>query len=186
MLPDPALLLIARNYWITEKTMKNIFYRCLTDEHWGFLRFLADGFIGLLFIPSRFLVLFGWFAAGSIMAKTLNRFAGISMLIGTTLSVLFILLLLWAISVGRLLIFFPFPPCRQKKCNSISDYTWIMGRIYGREKWGVYRYWCMCDDEYIRQGKRFMQVSDDTEQSYMILDSFRNWQIDKRGYEREK
>ncbi|GEM_PF-2495425 len=160
--------------------MKNISCRWLSDEFWGFLRFLADGFIGLLFIPGRFFVLFWWFAIGVFMAKALNRFAGITVWIGTALAFLFILLLLWSISLGWLLIFFPFPPCRQKKCNNINDYTWIMGRIYGREKWGVCRYWCRCGDEYIRKGKKFMRVlSDGTEQPYMILYNFRKWQTDE-------
>ncbi|WP_124327403.1 hypothetical protein [Desulfonema ishimotonii] len=159
--------------------MKNIFYKWITNESWGFLRFLADGFVGLLFIPARFLVIFWWFSIGCFIAKALNGFIGINFLIGSIWAFLFILLLLWAISLGRLLIFFPFPSCRQKKCNNINDYTWTMGQIYGREKWGVHRYWCRCGDEYVRQGKRFMRIlPDGTKQPYMILGSFRNWQTD--------
>jgi hypothetical protein len=158
--------------------MKKVFYKWLTDPYWGFLRFFADGFIGLLFLPIRFLVIFGWFAVGAAIGKKINMLLGINMLFGSVLAFFFILLLLWAISLGWILIFFPFPRCKQNRCRSIEDYTWIMGRIYGYECRKGYYYRCKCNNEYVRKGKRFMHVVDDIEQPYLILESFRNWKID--------
>jgi hypothetical protein len=122
-----------------------------------------------------------WIALGVFLADVLNRDVGLSRWIGVPLSVSFVLLFVWALALGRLLLLFPFPPCRQGKCRSIDAYTWMMGRLYGREKWSTYHYWCKCGDEYIREGKRFMQVlPDGTRQAYMKLVGFRKWQAETK------
>ena len=95
------------------------------------------------------------------------------------MSVVFVLLLIWVLTLGNLLLRFPFPPCRQGRCRTIDAYTWIRGRIYGREKWNTYHYWCRCGDEYVREGKRFFQVlPDGTKKPYMMLAGFQKWEND--------
>ena len=159
--------------------MQIAYCKWFTSESSGWLRFLADGFIGLLWLPLRLVSASWWIAWGVVLADGLNRLFGLSRWIGGPLSLSFVLLVVWASSLGRLLVFFPFPPCRRGQCRDIDAYTWVKGRIYGREKWGMYHYWCKCGDEYIREGKRFLQVlPDGTRQAYMALVGFRKWQLE--------
>lgn len=89
--------------------------------------------------------------------------------------------LLWIILVGRLRLFFPLPRCKRGNCRNYDGYYWPVGTIYGWEWWGVYRYRCKCsDDEYVRRGKRFMEVSPDEQNvHYKKLCGFRKWTDDK-------
>lgn len=146
-------------------------------ESWGWRRFLADCLIGAVSSPFRLLWVIWWIALGVALAHRLERFYGLSQWVGAPLSIALVLLIVWAFSLGRLLLFFPFPPCRRGKCRSMDAYTWVMGRLYGQEKWSTYHYWCKCGDEYIRESKRFLQVlPDGTRQTYMKLVGFRKWQ----------
>jgi len=149
-----------------------------SSEPYSWLRFLADGFIGVIWVPMRLLSVICWLALGVVLAEKLNRFMSISFWVAVPFAVTFVLLLIWAVSIGWVLLFFPFPSCRKGKCCNISDYTWGMGRIYGREKWGVYHYWCRCGDEYIHKGKQFLQVlPDGTKRPYMTRTGFRTWKL---------
>jgi hypothetical protein len=88
-------------------------------------------------------------------------------------------ILTWAIWLGRILFFYPFPFCRRGKCHSIEDYRWYIDAIFGRVGRGVYLYKCKCGDEYIREGKRFMEIlPDGTKRPYKKLVSFRKWADD--------
>lgn len=156
--------------------MKISFYKWFTAESWGWRRFLADGFLGILWWPLRLVSSICVIAIGVVLADFFQREIGLSRWIGVPLSVSFMLLLTWVLTLGRLLFFFPFPPCRQGQCRTIDAYTWVKGRIYGREKWNTYHYWCRCGDEYIREGRRLSYVlPDGTQKPYLILDGFRKW-----------
>lgn len=97
---------------------------------------------------------------------------------GATISYFFT----WVILVGRLRLFFPLPLCRQRKCQGYDNYHWPVRTIYGWEGWAIYRYRCNCEDEYIRHGKRFIEVLPDGETlSYKKLHGFREWVDDEGG-----
>lgn len=123
-----------------------------------------------------------WFACGGVVGYELGKQFGIlgyicGVLIGTGSCYIFT----WAITVGRLRLFYPLPLCRCGKCQDYNDYDWPLGTVYGREWGGIYRYRCHCQkDEYVRKGSKFMIVlRDGTTKPFMKLASFRTWVEDK-------
>jgi hypothetical protein len=154
--------------------MRTILCRWLMAE-WGFLAFLAYGFVGVLSLP-RYFVVVGWGLVGIALASILSGHGIVDFWIALPFTSLLVFLLVWAFLLGRLLLFFPFPPCRNGECRGIIAYQWPIGSIYGRVQWGVYDYWCRCGDEYIREGKRFFRVlPDGSKKPYMTLTGFRTW-----------
>jgi hypothetical protein len=114
-----------------------------------------------------------------LLADFLKKSWGIGPWIGYSIGFVIVFFLSWAILLGHILLFFPFPSCRQRKCHSIDDYTWNIGSFLGREGWGVYSYKCECGNEYVREGKRFMEVlPDGTKRPYKKLIGFRKWADD--------
>jgi len=109
-----------------------------------------------------------WIACGAILGSFLgNRWGAFGYIFGFLAGFLSASVLTWLILVTQNLFLMPFPECRRGKCHSFRDYVWKRGTIYGREKGGIFRYRCKCGDEYIRDGKRFMQVlSDGTTRPY--------------------
>jgi hypothetical protein len=155
--------------------MRSIYLRWLTAE-WGFIRFLMDGYIGWLFWPWRLLTAIWWGGLGAFIATMLNNYKIISFWIAIPFTISGVFFIIWIVSLSRLLLFFPFPICRNGKCCDINTYCWTFGSIYGRQKWGVYFYQCHCGDEYIRDGKKFYLLHPDgSKQPYMELTSFRTW-----------
>jgi hypothetical protein len=85
-------------------------------------------------------------------------------------------MLTWAVIVGRILVLYPFPVCRQGKCRGFRQFAWRLGTIHGWEEWGLHRYRCQCGDQYIRRGRRFNQLlPDGKELPYKRLVGFRTW-----------
>ena len=121
-----------------------------------------------------------WIVCGMLLALYLGKSWGVvGNCIGFTIGLAGVILFTWLILLGRILLFLPFPPCRQGKCHRLGDYVWRQGTIYGWEKWGVYSYRCKCGDYYVRDRKRFMQLlSDGTKQPYKKLIGFRKWADD--------
>lgn len=145
----------------------------------GWMRFLADAFVGIGHSPIRLLWMSCLGALGLLFADYFNAICSLNKWIGVPLSMALVFLFAWALLLGRLLLFFPFPPCCRGQCGSIDEYTWNMGRIFGYERWRIYHYWCKCGDEYIREGRRFYQVlPDGTRKPYLKLIGFRKWQAD--------
>jgi hypothetical protein len=87
----------------------------------------------------------------------------------------------WAILLGRIVLLFPFPICREGKCRGLNGYVWKKGTLYGSKKGGLYRYRCRCGREYVRKGRKFMEVgSEGVAQPYKKLTGFREWTDDVR------
>jgi hypothetical protein len=153
-------------------------------KSWSFIRFLLDGFA----LTPRSLVrlVSVWFCIavsvlfGSFLGKHLEKIYGIAgRWTGYIIGILAVFILIWLVLLGRILLFFPFTTCRKQKCHGIKDYGWPIGAIYGRVGWGVYRYGCRCGDEYIRQGRRLMELlPDGTKRPYKKLIGFRKWADD--------
>jgi hypothetical protein len=165
-----------------------IFFGWLTDESWGFLRFLADEWVGFPWSIGRFLAIGCWIGLGFGLARLFERLGLVRVSTAIQLvAILLVFLFVWAVSIGRLLLFFPFPSCCNGKCRDITAYEWRIGYIYGRKEWGVYHYRCRCGDEYIREGKRFLRVlPDGSKEPYMILTGFRKWEKDKTPIKRSR
>ena len=125
----------------------------------------------------RFLGATFWIFCGTELAIFLGKsWSVLGYTVGFLVGSIGAFTLTWAILLGHILLFFPFPTCRQGRCNCIADYVWKKGTIYGWEKGGVYRYRCKCKDQYIRHGKKFMEVlPDGTRRSYKKLVGFRKW-----------
>jgi hypothetical protein len=121
-----------------------------------------------------------WIGCGLVMGVLLKKHWGLAGLwLGFPLGVVGAFLFTWALLLGRILLFFPFPTCRQGKCRKISDYRWRPGTIYGYEGNGQYFYVCRCGTTYVRQGKRFMEaLSDGSCLGYKRLVGFRQWDVD--------
>src|SRR5258708_290639 len=107
----------------------------------------------------RLLMITFWIGCGATVALSLiNTWGVIAAFIGFVLGVTGGITITWAITLGRILLFFPLPLCRQGKCQRFGkDYVWRKGTVYGKCKWGVYLYKCRCGDQYLRRGKKFME-----------------------------
>jgi hypothetical protein len=129
----------------------------------------------------RFLVATSWFLCGALFWVALKRPWGVpGFYVAAIVGGIVGMFLTWAVLWGRLLLLFPLPLCRQGKCRSIGrDYVWRLGTIYGFEGEGVYRYKCACGDQYVRQGKKFMELlGNGTTRPYKRLVGFRHWADD--------
>lgn len=163
-----------------------VVFRWLTAE-WGFLAFLLEALIGGAAGLWRFLRTVSIMMVGMFLASVFGGPRDAAFWIAAPFSVVLVCLFLWAVSLSRLLLFFPFPSCRNGRCRGISAYYWSLGTTYGRERWGVYRYRCCCGDEYIREGKRFFFVRPDgSKQPYMTLTDFRTWTPVERQEKRKE
>ncbi len=161
--------------------MKHVYSKWFLSESWGWRRFLADTFVGVIYSPFNLLWVIWWTALGYTLAIRLNERWGLYTWIGIPASIALVYLLLWVLSLMRIILIFPLPPCKQGLCRGIDGYTWVMGHIYGRERRGTFHYWCKCGDEYVREGKRFFYVCPDgTRQIYMTLVGFRKWQFESQ------
>jgi hypothetical protein len=131
-------------------------------------------------------------ALAGLLGSFLKTSFGISPWIGVPVAFMCLCFLAWAVLLGRLLLFVPFPTCRKGKCHGIDDYSWFHGTFFGKCKWGVYWYSCRCGDKYLRRGKRFMEfipevvvppspwvnISKGTTRPYKKLVGFRKWADD--------
>jgi hypothetical protein len=161
--------------------MKVTLWNLLFARPWGWGEFLGDALFGGHASAARFLRTLCFFSAIFLMANRLKRLWGVEYWIGYPVGFVVVFLLAWAVLLGRILLLFPFPSCRHGKCHSIDDYTWNWGSLFGREAWGVYYYKCKCGHQYIREGKRFMEIlSDGTKCPYKKLIGFRKWTDDTR------
>ena len=125
----------------------------------------------------RLLVTASWICCGALGALLLKGPWGtIGAVVGFILGISGAFLLTWGFLLGRTLLLFPFPPCRQGRCARYKDFTWKRGTIYGRQSDGTYLYRCKCGDQYLREGRRFVAIlSDGTRQPYKKLVAFRTW-----------
>ena len=140
----------------------------------------------------RFLRTVLFVASAVVFGEFLKKSLGIPKWVGCPGSFLIVCFVAWAVLLGRILLFVPFPPCRKGKCHNIDDYTWFMGSFFGKYKWGVYWYRCQCGDQYLRHGKRFMEfipevteppsqwvdINKGTTRPYKKLVGFRKWADD--------
>jgi hypothetical protein len=166
--------------------MKNIAPHIPPARCWSFRYFLSGILINALGMKGPLLngggSLLLWVASAAFLAGgvgsrwgTAGRW-GIGCLFGLVLAPF----LSWAIWLARILTCYPLPPCRRGKCRGIGDFTWPIGWTFGREKWGTYYYKCSCGDEYVREGKQFMELlSDGTKRPYKKLVAFRKWADDE-------
>ena len=125
----------------------------------------------------RLLVTALWMFCGALLALEFHRSLGASgYIVGFVVGFAGSFLLTWGVLLGRILLLFPFPICRQGKCRGLGAFVWKRGTIYGWEGEGSYRYKCKCGDQYIRRGGQFIQVlPGGKEQPYKKLVSFRTW-----------
>jgi hypothetical protein len=128
----------------------------------------------------RFLVTTSWVLCGFLLATHLQSWGAVWVIIGFLTGGTVAFIITWFLLLGRLLLFFPLPICRNGKCSRFGkDYVWKKGTIYGWEKWGKYRYKCKCGDQYVRQATKFMIVaSDGSIHPYKKLVGFRHWEDD--------
>lgn len=121
----------------------------------------ADDAKRMVTLP-RFLVTTGWIASGVALGTFVGKkWGAIGYISGFALGTYGAFCLTWLVLVTRNVLLRPFPVCRQGKCRTFREYVWKRGSIYGWEKGGIFRYRCRCGDEYLRVGKRFLQVLDD-------------------------
>jgi hypothetical protein len=133
----------------------------------------------ILTVP-RLLVTTLWVLCGWALSMALRPFLGaVAYFVGFPLGFSGAVVVTWAVLLGRILLLFPFPTCGRGKCNSIKQYKWRSGTIYGWEKGGRYRYRCRCGREYVRKGRRFMEVGPNGAMlPYKKLVGFREWADD--------
>lgn len=160
----------------------------------SYLRFLFDGFCLARTLP-RLLAMQFCVMSGTALGVLSWRWAGGSsegLVLPSILGILFVAFVLWALQLGCLGLFYPFPVCRRGKCSTFRDYTWDVRTIYGRVGWGCYVYRCSCNDHYFRRGKRFMEIvppedlealgdiaiTKENTRPYMRLVGFRRWSED--------
>jgi hypothetical protein len=131
-------------------------------------------------VSPRFLVLVFWVAisqAAGLHGKERFGWGGYFLWFIVVFSIL--ILLTWALLLGRILIFYPFPKCKSGKCCKLNDYTWRKGAIFGYEGSGNYEYRCKCGDYLTRIHKRFFtKLPDGTLKPFKKLTGFRRWEDD--------
>ena len=107
--------------------MRNAYSRWLR-ERWGFPAFLREYFVGLalMYVASPGQVGTAAIAifVGSSLAFILDGFAVVKFWIAIPFTVLLAFFVIWAVTLGLLLLFFPFPPCRKGTCCDIAGYDW--------------------------------------------------------------
>ena len=164
--------------------------RLLYAVQWSWLYFLIYALVGKTFVTTLRMIIIVILA--TCLGIILKKNWGISEGAGAIIGILIICAVLWAVLLGRLLLFVPFPFCRKGKCHSIDDYSWFHGTFFGKCKWGVYWYKCHCGDQYLRRGKRFMEfipevtvppspwvnINKGTTRPYKKLVGFRKWADD--------
>jgi hypothetical protein len=128
----------------------------------------------------RLLAIVFWMSVGVLLANQLPRSWGlVGHVVGFAIGFAGAVVLTWAIVVGRILVFMPYPICRQGRCSSMKEYSWPKGTVYGKTNSGEYRYRCKCGDQYIRDGRRFMAVGHDgAKLPYKKLVGFHKWADD--------
>jgi len=135
--------------------------RLLYAAQWSWVEFLLYAIFGGKDSVVRLLRGIAFLILGVLLGDFLKKSWGITVWIGYPLGYVVVCLLAWAVLLGRILLFVPFPLCRKGKCHSIDDYSWFMGSFFGKCKCGVYWYKCHCGDQYLRRGKRFMEFIPD-------------------------
>jgi hypothetical protein len=153
----------------------------------SFQRFVVLGFISTRTLP-RLLAIQAVITCGALIGMLLCRWTGtpiesLGFYVSSVLSCLILIIILWVFILGRLLLFYPLPICRNGKCCGYKEYSWSTMSIYGRMQWGHYLY--------LRHHKKFIEIvapepSDSqfgewipiTEaniRAYKRLSKFRNW-----------
>lgn len=124
-----------------------------------------------------------WIGAGVSLASYCgNSWGAFGYAVGFAVGLGVAITLTWLFFLGRILVFFPFPICRNGKCRSIRDYVWKKGTVYGWEG-GVYQYKCRCGERYVRKRRQFLEVlPDGTIRPYKKLTRFRRWTDDNHDY----
>jgi len=118
-----------------------------------------------------------WIFCGLVLATALlSIFFVVGYIVGFPLGFSGAFLATWAVLLGRILLLFPFPTCKDGKCRGLKGYVWEKGTVYGWERGGLYRYRCRCAREYVRKGRKFMEVgSDGVTLPHKKLAGFREW-----------
>lgn len=130
--------------------------------HASFLCFLLEGVLCARTLP-RLLVIQIVFLLSIILGMAIWRWigdplGGFGSVMAVTLCGLLIAFVLWVLLLGQILLFYPFPSCKQGQCSTIADYKWDARFIYGRVGWNRYVYECRCGDTYFRHGERFLLI----------------------------
>ena len=155
------------------------------------MRFLLDGFAGTP--RSVFRLISVWFCLaigvifGRLLGNQLENLCGLAgCWAGYIIGFMAVLIIIWLAFLGHISLFPRFTTCRKQKCHRIHDYGWPIGAIYGRVGWGVYRFGCRCGDEYICEGKKFLEIlPDGTKRPYKKLIGFRKWADDLDSQEQK-
>lgn len=144
-----------------------------------FVMFVVDGMLRPPIV--RTLVIWLLIGCGFFLGGLLSGWLKITRWVTTPTAILIVLLLVWGVTIVRLLLVIPLPVCRGGTCRTLHDYRWKVGTICGRERWGEYHYQCRCGDRYVRHGRRFMVLSPEgAKHPYKKLIGFRKW-IDDSG-----
>lgn len=124
-----------------------------------------------------------WGTCGALLSYEMGESLGmIGYIVGYVTGAAASYLFTWILTVGRLRFFFPLPVCRRGCCCGYDNYHWPISTIYGWEIWRTYRYRCRCEDEYLRIGKKFLEVLPDEEtRPYKRMTSFRCWVDDTQN-----
>ena len=161
-------------------------------ENTSFTRFIYDIFAGITLVYGllRLLWIILWVSVSGIAVVLLWQLSGATatnfelfLMVGIPPLTFAIFLLLWAYKLILILLLFPFPECKQGKCQGINKYHWQPGMVYGKcnlnygwRRWRWHHYWCSCGDHYVRIGRKFMSVTEDFETTpYKRVQGFRTW-----------
>ena len=150
--------------------------RALLARSWGLIPYVVDILVGGMSSGIRSIRTVLFFLFVLLLAALVRKAFDLTYWVSYLFSFFVVFFSSWAFFLGRILLFYPFPSCRNGKCSSIDDYTSNWGSLFGREKWGLYCYKCGCGLAYVRVGKRFMEVlPDGTRRSYKRLVGCRKW-----------
>lgn len=103
-----------------------------------------------------------WIACGVMSSFLLGHvFGAFGYVLGFLVAVVAGFLLTWLVLVTLNVWLNSRPDCRRGKCRTFRDYVWKRGTVYGRERDGTFRYRCRCGDEYVRDGRRLLELLKD-------------------------
>lgn len=149
----------------------------LTTWPFGLGRFVFDGFVGMIRSLPRMLFVVLWFGFFSGVGVRLSRPWGVSSWLVVPSIIALALVALWFFFLLRAcLAVYPLPFCIKRKCHGVNGYSWTAGLIFGHEQRDIYRFQCMCGDDYIVEGKNlYVVLTDGTKLPYMIRKGVFRW-----------
>ena len=133
----------------------------------------------------NFLLLCSCAVGGMLCALTARKMfgeyghvaVGIGSFIGLILGVVGSWTIFFSLVKLRVKYFLSLPRCKRDCCYRFGpDYTWRKGTIYGWIDWSQHHFRCKCGDQYLRKGRKFMEVHpDNLLKPYKRLEGWSTW-----------